>query len=89
MIESYNATKKRDILTPEPNIAPFYLPFFNQPSRNKLGCVDPNGKANPLCSKNHSCIDADDISSGCDQRSSGVSWIQGGVSLKDVVYETA
>jgi hypothetical protein len=56
---------------------------------DKFGCINPNGKTDPLRSKNHSRIDPDDISLRCDKMSSGVSWIQGGVGLNDVVYQTA
>src|SRR3972149_1585767 len=86
MMEPNNAPKKRNILTPEPDIASSYLTFFDEPARHKFGCINSNGKADPLCGKNHSCIDPDDISLRRDQGSSRISRIQGRICLDDVVY---
>src|SRR5512139_779181 len=67
VIESHHTTKKGDILTSEPNIAALYLSFFNQATRDKFGGVNSDGKTDPLGSKDHCCIDADDFSSRGDK----------------------
>ena len=61
------------------HIAPSYLTLFNEQACHKFGCINSNGKTDPLCSQDHRCIDADDISPGCDKGPSGISRIEGSV----------
>src|SRR5512147_795020 len=63
-VEPDNAAKKRDILASEPDIAPPYFPFFDQPSCDKFRGINSNRKADPLCGQNHSGVDPDHISPG-------------------------
>src|SRR5512136_2811126 len=89
MVKSDNAAKKRDILASEPDIAPPYLTFFNELAGYKFGCIHGDGKANPLGSKDHRCIDTDDLAVRSNKRASGISWIQRSIGLDDVVDKAA
>src|SRR5450432_169647 len=56
---------------------------------NKLGGVYADSKTQTLRAHDGGGVHADDLSVGSDQRAAGISWVEGGVGLNDVVDEAA
>src|SRR5580658_118381 len=70
------------VTAPYPSIA-------QQAAGHKFCGVDSNRKADPLCRQNRSRVDADYAASRVNERSSGITRIQGGVSLNHILDEAS
>ena len=61
----------------------------DQAAGDKLGRVDRDREADPLCRQDHGRVDADDVAAGIDERTTRVARVQGRVGLEHVVNEPA
>src|SRR4029077_15731066 len=89
LVMAHQPAVQRHVLAADPDVAAPDFAFFNQPARNEFRRVDADGEADPLGGKNHGGIDADDLTSGVDQRAAGVAGVQRGVGLDDVINQPA
>ena len=80
---------KRRILAGHANVTTADPAVFNQPRGNEFRRVNSRRKADALCRQDDRCIHTDDLAGCRDEWASGITWIQRGVGLNDIVDEPA
>jgi len=77
--------RDRDVLSTDTKIGAANAPVHDQVAGDEFCGIDRDGKAESLCRKNDSGVDADHLAAGVDQRSAGISRIERGIGLDDIV----
>src|SRR5689334_8795917 len=80
---------KRRRLTGYAKITAMDFSIFDEPSGDELRCIDRDRKAYALCGQNDRRVHADDFAVRRDKRTTGISRIQCGIGLNDVIDQPA
>src|SRR5208282_1785545 len=86
---AHETARQLDIVAGDSDIGAAYLAVLDQMTRDELGAVDGDRKADSLRGQDNRRVDADYLAARVDQRSAGVTGIQRGVGLDNVIHQSA
>src|SRR5262245_19443651 len=86
---AHHPSMKRNDLARDSDVATAHAAFFDQLAGDELRGIDRDGETKSLCRKYDSRVDADYLAARIGERATGISRIQGGIGLNDVVDRTA
>jgi hypothetical protein len=85
LLRTHDETRDRDVLSTDAKIGPANASVHDEVAGDEFCGIDRDRKAESLCRKNDSGVNADHLAVGVDQRSAGISRIERRIGLNDVI----
>src|ERR1041385_4953078 len=89
LVMPHRPAMQRHILSAYTDMTPAHFAFLDQPAGDVFGGVYADGKTEALRWEDHRRVHADNLTARIDQRPSGVSGVQRGVGLDNIVHQPA